>query len=115
MILIQIAIISFLVFAIHYVFQRGEIFGFVDKWYEDIAERAAHNNNMWLYNFMARAKEPLFACPVCMAPWHGTYLYWFIQWPHLGLPTHHLCAWLVIIISCLGLNSIIVRIFNTDD
>lgn len=115
MILIQIIIISLLVFAINYAFLPGEIFGFVDKWYEDQAEHAALKNRMRLYNFLAKLKEPLFACPVCMAPWHGTYLYWLIPWPRLWLPSHDWVAWLIIIIGSLGLNSIIVRIIPKDD
>lgn len=114
MILIQIIIISLLVFAIHYTMLPGEIFGFVDAWYERLAEHAAHKS-MRLYNFLCKLKEPLIACPVCMCPWHGTYLYWLIPWQRIGLPEHDLWAWLVIIIGALGLNSIIVRVFKDDD
>lgn len=115
MILCQIIIISLLVFAIHYTMLPGEIFGFIDTRYERLAERAANKNRMRLYNFLCRIKEPLIACPVCMAPWYGTALYWLIPWPRIGLPAHDLVDWAIIIIAALGLNSIIVRTFKDSD
>lgn len=114
MIIHQIIIISLLVFAIHYTMLPGEIFDFIEKWYENIAERAACKGHMKLYGFMSKLKEPLIACPVCMAPWHGTYLYWLIPWAGLGLPTHVWWHWPIIVIAALGLNSIIVRVFKDE-
>jgi hypothetical protein len=114
MIIIQIFIISCLVFAIHYTFLPGEVFGFVEKWYERMAQRAAEKNMMKLYEFLCKIKEPIYACPVCMAPWHGTYLYWVIPWPRICLPAHDRAAWIIVVICALGLNSIIVRMFKDD-
>lgn len=114
MIIHQVIIISLLVFAIHYTMLPGEIFDFIEKWYENMAERVAAKGHMKLYGFMCKLKEPLIACPVCMVPWHGTYIYWLIPWPRIGLPAHDWAAWFIIILAALGLNSIIVRVFKDD-
>lgn len=63
---------------------------------------------------LEKISQPIFRCPVCMAPWHGTYLYWLIPWQRLGLPAHDVVSWIVIIIAALGLNSIIVRVFKDE-
>lgn len=126
MILIQIVIISLLVFAIHYAFLPGEIFGFVDKWWDNMQLKILkgapmvslkpekYKRQAQLYNLTEKLKQPLFSCPVCMVPWHGTYLYWFIPWQRLWLPAHDFVHWLIIILAAMGLNSIIVRVFKED-
>jgi hypothetical protein len=63
---------------------------------------------------LEKLSQPIFDCPVCMAPWHGTYLYWLIPWQRIGLPAHDWVAWLVVIIGALGLNSIIIRTFKDE-
>lgn len=63
---------------------------------------------------LEKLSQPIFRCPVCMAPWHGTYLYWLIPWGRLGLPAHTLWHWPIIVIAALGLNSIIVRVFKDE-
>jgi hypothetical protein len=64
---------------------------------------------------LEKISQPIFDCPVCMLPYYGTILYWIIPWGHLGLPRHHWVDWLICIIGGLGLNSIIVRIFKSDE
>jgi len=147
MIIIQIIIISLLVFAIHYTMLPGEIFGFIDKWWQkheddyfneadrlnglaDELELTATNRYdaaeidykrrdadalIKKANFLDKLSQPLFRCPVCMAPWYGTALYWVIPWPRLWLPAHDWVHWLIVIICTLGLNSIVVRLFKEDD
>lgn len=88
-------VISVMVFAIWYTFLPGEIFGRV---------------NVWLSTLNEKLKQPLYQCPVCMVPWHGTYLYWVIPWPH------HWVEWIVVVIAAMGLNVIINKSFpNCDD
>lgn len=86
----KVFIISFIVFAIHYTLQIGEIFGKLGDWLE-------RHLPGWLH-------EPVYVCPVCMAFWHGTALYWLI-WAG-GVK-----EWLVVAIAAVGLNAIIMRIF----
>jgi hypothetical protein len=153
MILIQIIIISLLVFAIHYTMLPGEIFGFVEKWWSGLEKKisscastfnseAKRWGSMHAFGFREKTEtetvteayykkcelkaikklflldkisQPLFRCPVCMAPWYGTILYWLIPWPRLWLPAYDWVHWLIIIICTLGLNSIVVRFFKEDD
>lgn len=140
MILIQITIISLLVFAIHYTMLPGEIFGFVDKWWEDRKNRlyayADHiqnkmNEHSRIYNtvhqgmgqeaskterkikVMEKIEQPLFKCPVCMAGIYGAVIYWLI-WG-VWLQTACWQEWIICNIGAIGLNSIIVRAFKNDD
>lgn len=148
MILLQVVIISLLVFAIHYTMQSGEIFGFVSDWWHQRLDAITQKSDFLMsriyeiendtdcdkydahllveYRTQAdrllkrvvlfeKISQPIFSCPVCMAPWYGTVLYWLIPWSTIGLPAHNWVAWLVIIICCLGLNSIIVRTFKQED
>lgn len=64
---------------------------------------------------LEKISQPLFRCPVCMVPWHGTYLYWLIPWERMALPPHYWIDWLIVIIGALGMNSIIVRIFKDEE
>jgi hypothetical protein len=152
-ILIQIIIISLLVFAIHYTMLPGEIFGFVDKWWDNWEKRIINYANackteaaklksahafenrdkteneiaLQYYNeqceqkalkklfLIGKLSQPIFKCPVCMAPWYGTALYWVIPWQRLWLPAHDWVHCVIIIIATLGLNSIIVRVFKDDE
>lgn len=82
--------ISMMVFAIHYTMQEGEIFGFVGKWLHD-----------WL---PPKYHQPVFECPVCMAPWYGTLIYW-IFW-HQGKK-----EWIICIIAAMGLNAVLMKLF----
>lgn len=79
-----------MVFAIHYTMQEGEIFGFIGKWLHD-----------WL---PPKLHQPVYECPVCMAPWYGTVIYW-IFW-HQGRK-----EWIICIIAAMGLNAVLVKLF----
>lgn len=87
----KIFIISFLVFAIYYTLQPGEIFG----WLGDLFHKYFPE---WMH-------EPVYACAVCMCFWYGTALYWLIWaagWKE----------WLIVVIAAMGLNSILNRIMR---
>lgn len=95
----KILIISALVFAIHYTMKEGEIFGRLGTWFEMNLPVAIH--------------PPIFDCAVCMAPWHGTYLYWLI-WG-FWLKTSSWQEWLVCVIAAMGLNAVINQLTPKDD
>lgn len=51
-----------------------------------------------------KPRKPLYDCPVCMAPWYGTAIYWIIwgnDWKE----------WLIVIIAAMGLNAILIKLF----
>lgn len=82
----HIVIISLFVFAIHYCFQEGEVFGFTQRirlgWFAD----------------------PLRDCPVCMIAWWGSLIY--------GLAWHGGWAgWILCVGPALGLNAVLVKLF----
>ena len=90
----KIFIISFLVFAIHYTLQPGEIFGRLGDWFYKHLPSWTH--------------QPLYDCPVCMVFWHGTAIYWLVWatgWKE----------WLVVVIAAMGLNAIIVKVFPKEN
>lgn len=33
-----------------------------------------------LWNLTPWLKKPLFACPICMSPWYGSFLIWLFSW-----------------------------------
>lgn len=81
----HIIIISLSAFAIHYVFQAGEIFG--------IAQRIP----------LGKLADPIRDCPVCMVFWYGTGIYlaaWHTGWQD----------WLLTVIPALGLNAVLVKL-----
>lgn len=94
----KIIIIAILVRAIHYTFQEGEIFGFVQEWFANMNEKL---------------KQPIYDCAVCMSPWHGTYLYWIIWGAWLKTGTWQ--EWLVVIIGAMGVNAAINQLTPKDD
>jgi hypothetical protein len=77
----QSFIIALLVLAIHYVFQEGEIFGFM--------QRFSH----W------KIAPALFDCNVCMSPWYGSVLYVIIY----GVNWH----WPIVVLCAMGINAAI--------
>lgn len=127
MILIQILITSFFVFAINYTLLPGEIFGFItrawDRYKDRLITKADSSDTKkglkiirwWV--ILDKIEEPLLKCPVCMAPWYGTALYFIIPWERLdySFRWHNPIDWVIIIICAMGLNSIIVRTFNEAD
>lgn len=82
----KILIVSFIVFAVHYVLQEGEIFG----WLGDLLTKILPD----------KLHDPFFECVVCMAGIYGAAVYWII-W-HGSVK-----EWLVINLSAIGLNAII--------
>lgn len=88
-ILIKAIIISFLVMFIWASMLEGMIFGKVREWFS---------------NLNAFYQKPLFDCPICMAPWYGTGLYWLIfgdSWKE----------WLLVIFIASGINTVYVKLF----
>jgi len=88
----QIIILSLITFAVWWVFQAGEIFGFVQTVFA---------------NWPAFIKNPLFDCAVCMHFWWGSASYWLIY----GSPFHDWRQWLIVIIAGMGLNAILVKLW----
>lgn len=83
------AIISLIVMAIWFSMQEGEIFGFVQKY------------SHW------KIAPPLFDCPICMVPWYGSLIYvliWGVNW-----------QWPVVVLSAMGLNVVIVKLWPQKD
>lgn len=60
---------------------------------------------MWLKDRLPEyITKPLIACPICMVPWYGIPLYWFLWgWQIEMLP---------VIFGAMGVNAIIVTIEN---
>ena len=81
----HIFIISFFVYAIHYCFQEGEIFGIFQK--------------INLY----RMADPFRDCQVCMVPYYGSFVYWIFIHGSFG-------NYILTIIPAMGLNVIINRL-----
>lgn len=84
-----ILIISFIVMAVWFSMQEGEIFHGLALWFEKVAPEKIH--------------KPLFDCPVCMTPYYGSLAYVLIygvnwQWP-------------VVILAAMGLNVVIVKLW----
>lgn len=78
----QSIIIAFIVLAIHYTMQEGEIFGKFGAWFYRTLPYKLH--------------APVFECNVCMTPWYGSVLYvaiWGISW-----------QWPIVVIAAMGMN-----------
>lgn len=88
----KIFISSFIVFAIWYSMQEGEIFGGLGRWFEKVLPEVLH--------------KPVFDCPVCMGFWYSLPLFVFL-W---GL------GWLSILLSIavVGLNAIITKLWPDE-
>lgn len=92
--LVEIVIIALIVFAIHFTLQQGEIFGkFGDALYDNLPEKM---------------HDPVFNCPVCMTPWHGTLIYWLI----FGYGVED---WLITVVSAMGLVVVILKLAPEKD
>jgi hypothetical protein len=85
-------IIAFLVYAIWYTFQEGEIFG-----------GAIPALNIRALKIPETMQSPLYDCNVCMTPWYGSALYWLIY-------GNHWIEWLIVVIAAMGVNGIINRL-----
>lgn len=86
----KIAIISFLVYAVHYTMQPGEIFAKLGDFFYNMLPEKIH--------------PPVFECQVCMCPHYGTVLYWLI-WANSPK------EWIIVVISAMGLNVILNNLF----
>lgn len=93
-ILEKIPVISFIVFAVWYCYQPGEIFGCVGDWLH------AHTPD-WMH-------KPLFDCVNCMTPWYGSAAYWLI-WGNSWR------EWIPCVIGAMGLNVVLTKLFPKDD
>jgi len=105
----KIIIISFIVFAIHYSMQEGEIFGKLGAWFER--------------NLPEKLKQPVFDCPVCMCPWYGSIIYWLVFAPmtieslrpiRIIVPIGTWIEWIVVVIAAMGFNAIINKMFPAE-
>jgi hypothetical protein len=83
-------IISCIVFAVWYTMLKGEIFGKLGAWLDK--------------HVPEKLKGPIFDCPVCMVPWYGSIIYWLVWDSDVE-------TWLVRILTSMGLNVIIVRLW----
>ena len=90
----EIFIISLIVFAIWYTMLEGEIFGKVGAWFSRTLPGWAHS--------------PVYECPVCMAPYYGTLIYWLA----FG---YGVKDWLLTVIPAMGLNVVITRLWPKDE
>lgn len=80
----KIIILFFLVNAIHYSMQDGEIFGALGSWFNDHTPEIIH--------------KPLYECNICQSPWYGAVLYFVIPWQHIWWEC------LIVIIGAMGMN-----------
>lgn len=90
----HIAIISLIIFAIWYTMLEGEIFGSLGRWFERTLPG-------WI-------QQPLHECPVCMAPYYGTAIYWLA----FGVNVRD---WLLTVIPAMGLNVVVMRLWPKDE
>jgi len=114
----KIFIISCIIWSIYYSMLKGEIFGFIRKWFDEIEvilinkltiEKTKESSRAYiLWNVVSTMRNPIFDCPICMTPWHGTYIYWLI-W-HNSYK-----EWLICIIAAMGLNYIIAKLSPNAD
>lgn len=93
----QATIIAFLVLAIWYTFQEGEIFGFVQRW------------SHW------KAAPALFDCNVCMTPWWGSALYWLIPWDKIKMSEADIYAWPIVVVVAMGINAALNKLSPKDE
>lgn len=88
-------ITSFIVLAIWFALQKGEVFGFVGD---------------WMYKHVpALFHKPLFDCPVCMTPYYGTLIYALLPGPFV------VRFWWWAVLAAMGFNVIIVKLWPEKD
>lgn len=93
--MVTISVISFIVMAIWFSMQEGEIFGKLGA---------------WMYNALpAWMHKPLFDCPICMTPWYGTAIYALLPGPFV------VSYWWWAVLAAMGLNVIIVKLWPDKD
>lgn len=85
----KIIITSLIVFAIWATMWEEAIFEFIRNWGEEYLPK--------------KLQKPVFDCPVCMAPWYGTGIYWLV-WGNGYV------EWIVVIIAAMGLNAVLIKL-----
>lgn len=79
--------------AIWFSMQEGEIFHGLAKFYEK--------------TFPESIQKPLHECPICLTPWYGSLIYvliWGANW-----------QWPVVVLTAMGLNVVIVKLWPEKD
>lgn len=90
----KIFIVSFIVYAIWYSYQEGEIFGKLGQWFER--------------NLPEKIHPPVFECAVCMAGIYGAIIYWLI-WHN------DVKEWIIVNIAAIGFNAVLNKMFPPDE
>lgn len=52
-----------------------------------------------------KPRKPIYDCPVCMTPWYGSLFYILVY--NGGLK-----EWLIVVIAAMGLNAVLIKLFN---
>jgi hypothetical protein len=96
-------IIALLVLSIWYTMREEQIFEGFGDWLGRMLPEAIH--------------KPIFSCPICMVPWHGSILYWVISWDRIGVgrgAQNNILQWIVVVIVAMGINIVIMKMFADD-
>ena len=75
--------------------------GMINEW---VANKADHWPE-WV-------KKPLFACPICMAPWWGSVILG-AMWAYSRMKIDPL-SWVLIVFAAGGLNAVLIYIISAD-
>lgn len=90
----KIIITSLFVLGYCCIFWEGMIFEKVGNWLDTKLPE-------WI-------SKPLYGCFICAVMWWGTALYWLIWGESVK-------EWLVVVISSMGLNAALSKLFQKDD
>lgn len=85
--------ISFIVLFIHATTWEGMINGWVSNLCDNWPE--------WI-------KKPLYDCPICMCPWWGSLILYFMG-SHIGV-----LEWILTVFAAGGVNTVIVNLSRND-
>lgn len=89
----KIVITSLIVMAVWATMWEGAIFEFIRQWGEK--------------HLPEKLQKPIFDCPVCMCFWYGSGVYWLL-WRHNWI------EWVVVVVSAMGLNAVLVKLFPDE-
>lgn len=57
------------------------------------------------HKLLYKIRNPLYACPICSAPWYGTAIYW--------IAFHHsVIEWVLVVFAAGGINTVIIRMLH---
>jgi len=74
--------------------------GMVNGWVQDVT-----------FNWPGWIKKPLFDCPICMAPWHGVWIYTVLLYadmvPYMSIP-----AFILTTFMAGGINTVLIYIIS---